>query len=256
MIKKLLKNVDYLILIIAVIIFLTGIVALKSASQGAGGDSAKYSKQIMWFLVGLGGSICLIFFDYRNLKKVSIPMYVLILFLLVMVFRTKAINGAHSWFKLGFISIQPAEFLKLVLIITIATFIEYANSKKGINKIYNLAFCVLISAIPIFLVINQPDFGTAFVCITILAMMLFSAGLDFRYILLALILMVVITPIVYNYFLPAHAKSRIDVFLNPDIDPRGAGYNVIQSKLAVRFSECFLVWVFLTEIKHKWGIFQ
>ncbi len=244
MVKKLLKNVDYLILIIVVLIFVIGVIALKSASQGAGGDSVKYTKQIAWFIVGLIGSIGIIFFDYRYLKKISIPAYLIILLFLILVLRTKSINGAHSWFKLGFMSLQPSEFLKIVLIILIATFIDYAENNKGINKIYNLFFCILIAAVPIFLVAKQPDFGTALVCLTILAMMLFSSGLDYKYIIIALALIIISAPIIYNFVLPAHAKTRIDVFLNPDLDPRGAGYNVIQSKLAVGSGMLFGMGVF------------
>lgn len=88
-------------------------------------------------------------------------------------------------------------------------------------------------AIPVFLVIKQPDYGTAMVMLAIVAFMLFVGGLNYKYIMGALLIVAIGVPIAYQYVLPEHAKSRIMVFLNPQIDPQGAGYNIIQSKLAV-----------------------
>ena len=87
--------------------------------------------------------------------------------------------------------------------------------------------------IPILLVIKQPDYGTAMVMLAIIAFMLFVGGLDYKYIIAAAIVVAVGVPLAYQYVLPEHAKARIDVFLNPNLDPRGAGYNIIQSKLAI-----------------------
>ena len=87
--------------------------------------------------------------------------------------------------------------------------------------------------IPILLVIKQPDYGTAMVMLAILAFMLFVGGLDYKYIIAAIILVAVGVPLAYQYVLPEHAKDRITVFLNPETDPQGAGYNIIQAKLAV-----------------------
>ena len=89
------------------------------------------------------------------------------------------------------------------------------------------------------LIIKQPDYGTAIAFIIAIAFILFSAGIKKRYILTILIAIVIIVPTAYFFILPEHAKTRIDVYLNPDLDPRGAGYNIIQSKLAVGAGELF-----------------
>ena len=83
------------------------------------------------------------------------------------------------------------------------------------------------------LIIKQPDFGTAAAFIVAAALMIIAAGLDKKYIIAAIILIVVSVPLIYNFILPEHAKARIDIFLNPESDPRGAGYNIIQSKIAI-----------------------
>lgn len=233
MVKKVLKNIDYVILILVIILFVIGIVALSSASQGAGEVEAKFSKQIVWFAVGLFISFCVAFFDYKNLKKITIPIYIISLIALALVLKTAPINGARSWFQIGPMSLQPSEFFKIILIISVATFIDYVSENNGINKIYNLLICFAIIAVPIFLIVKQPDYGTAIVGIVIFAMMLFSAGLNWKYIATAFVILIVAVPLLYFFVLPEHAKTRIDVFLNPNLDPRGAGYNIIQSELAI-----------------------
>ena len=87
--------------------------------------------------------------------------------------------------------------------------------------------------VPILLIIMQPDYGTAMAFVVSLVLMLCIAGIDKKYMVGALILVVIFAPIMYNFVLPDHAKSRIEVYMNPESDPRGAGYNIIQSKLAI-----------------------
>ena len=111
--------------------------------------------------------------------------------------------------------------------------IEKYKSKQNLNHPLNLALILLFAMIPILLVIKQPDYGTAMVMLAVLAFMLFVGGLDYKYIVIAAILVVTGVPLAYKYVLPEHAKDRITVFLNPETDPQGAGYNIIQAKLAV-----------------------
>ena len=96
-----------------------------------------------------------------------------------------------------------------------------------------------VVGLPVVLIIMQPDFGTAAAYIVALIMVLFVAGIDKKFIIFATILVVVGIPLAYKFVLPEHAKTRIDVYLNPELDPRGAGYNIIQSKLAVGSGELF-----------------
>ena len=85
----------------------------------------------------------------------------------------------------------------------------------------------------------QPDYGTAMAFIIASCLILFVAGIDKKYILVSCLLIAIAIPLAYNFVLPEHAKTRIQVFLNPDIDPRGAGYNIIQSKLAIGAGKLF-----------------
>lgn len=128
---------------------------------------------------------------------------------------------------------QPSEFAKIILIITLARLIDTFQKKGTLNRPQNILFLFLIIALPVFLIIKQPDYGTAMVILVTVACMLFIGGIKWRYIIGAILAVAVLIPIAYYYILPQHAKDRIEVFLNPESDPRGAGYNIIQSKLAV-----------------------
>ena len=108
-----------------------------------------------------------------------------------------------------------------------------AQKRENINKITKLFVILLTVAVPILLIIKEPDYGTAAAFIVATIMMLFTAGIDKKYIISTIIIIAVAIPVLYNYVLPDHAKQRIDVFLNPESDPRGSGYNIIQSKLAI-----------------------
>lgn len=98
---------------------------------------------------------------------------------------------------------------------------------------------LMVIGIPIGLIAIQPDIGTATSYVLAMVFMLFASGINKKYIIVSMLLIVITIPLAYTYVLPEHAKSRIDVFLNPELDPRGAGYNIIQSKLAIGAGQLF-----------------
>ena len=230
---KIIKKIDYLILIIIALIFSIGAVALYSASHGAGGIESEFDKQITWFIVGTIALIFFTFFDYKHLKKLWIPFYIVINILLIVVLFSNKNNGATSWIKFGTMSLQPSEFAKIVAVSMMAFFINYFSEKGTLNHISRLIIMLIFLSVPIGLIVIEPDYGTALVLVISSAMMLYIGGIKARYIIIATVLTAISLPLAYNYILPEHAKSRIMVYLNPESDPRGAGYNILQSKLAV-----------------------
>lgn len=116
-VKKILKSLDYMIIIISILLFGIGIVALYSANGGVNGDTSEVTKQIVWFLVGIAGMIVVLMIDYDLLGKLWIPIYILTILSLIAVLFTPPINGATSWFQFGGVSIQPGEIAKITLII-------------------------------------------------------------------------------------------------------------------------------------------
>lgn len=115
----------------------------------------------------------------------------------------------------------------------VISFIQIRNGRDEINRIGKLALILLAIAIPLVLIIVEPDYGTAAAYIVSFLLMIFVAGIDKKYIIVSILVIAIATPITYNFILPKHAKDRIDTFLNPESDPTGSGYNILQSKLAI-----------------------
>ncbi|MBQ2938423.1 MAG: rod shape-determining protein RodA [Clostridia bacterium] len=231
--KRELKNMEWGILIIAIILSIIGLVALFSATQETGYD--EFKKQIIWFMASLIIMVIVMLINYEILVKLSPIFYGIFIILLIAVLFTTPVNGATSWFNIGSFSFQPSEFAKIVVILFLALIISKMQEKyaEDINKPTRLLIIIGALAVPLLLIIKQPDYGTAMAFCIALAIMLFTSGIDKKYIIGALIIVCVSIPILYNFILPDHAKKRIDIFLNPESDPRGSGYNIIQSKLAI-----------------------
>ena len=231
--KRELKNVEWGLLISAIILSIIGIVALFSATQETGYE--EFQKQIVWVVVGIVAMIIVMLIDYEILVKISPIFYGIFIILLIGVLFTEPINGASSWFNIGGFSFQPGEFDKIFVILFLAFVISKIQYryKEEINRPTRILIILATVLVPVFLIIKEPDYGTAAAYIVALAVMLFTSGLDKKYIIGTIILILIAIPLLYFFILPEHAKERIDIFLNPESDPRGAGYNIIQSKLAI-----------------------
>ena len=231
--KKILRNIEWGILICTEILIIIGLIALFSATQNS--DYEELKKQIMWLAISAPIMVIVVLIDYEILAKISPIIYGLSIVLLIGVLFTQPINGATSWYSIGPFSFQPAEFTKIAVVLFTSYVIVkiQKNDKNGVNNIFKLGLITLCVIVPTLLIIKQPDYGTAIAFIFALAFMLFVANIDKKYIIAVALLIVILVPIAYFFILPEHAKSRIDVYLNPDLDPRGAGYNIIQSKLAI-----------------------
>ena len=228
--KRELKNVEWSILICALILSVIGLVALFSATQSTEHD--EFNKQCIWLAVSLVIMIGVMIIDYQTLVRISPVFYGLFIILLIGVLFTPEINGATSWFDIGFFSFQPGEFAKVFVILFFAMAITKIQ-ERGKAEINRPTRLLILMGVPILLIIKQPDFGTGMAFIVAAALMLITAGLDKKYIIGAIALICIAAPLIYQFVLPEHAKNRIDIFLNPESDPRGAGYNIIQSKLAI-----------------------
>lgn len=238
--NKILKNIEWGILISCVILLVIGGIALFSATQDT--NYGELKRQIMWIGVSIPIMIICILVNYETIAKISPVIYGIFIILLIGVLFTESINGASSWYTITEnIKFQPSEFAKIFVVIFfsyILTIIQRKNS-SDINRPTRLLILFSIVAVPVLLIIKQPDYGTALAFLISIVLILYVAGIDKKYILTTLILVTVAVPILYNFVLPNHAKSRIDIFLNPNLDPRGAGYNVIQSKLAIGSGQLF-----------------
>lgn len=238
--KKLLKNMEWSILIVCVILTIIGLFALFSATQSK--DYEEFRKQIKWIIISIPFLILAITIDYNAIVKFSTLAYLIELGLLIGVLFTKPISGATSWYKFGnSFSFQPSELGKVIVVLFLSFILNklQLRGRSEINRFWKLIIYLFFAAIPIGLIAIQPDLGTATAFITATVFMLFVSGIDKRYIIVALVIIAISIPLAYNYLLPEHAIRRIQVFLNPGIDPRGDGYNIIQSKLAIGAGQVF-----------------
>lgn len=235
--NKIFKNMEWWIIISAILLCIVGFVALYSASVGD--DSEYLKRQVIWFVISIVIMAIVLFIDYDILTKVSPIFYGISIISLIAVLFTKKINGASSWLNIGSFSIQPAEFAKISVVLFTSWVLGkiQERDKNDINIIWKLAIVLATVAVPVLLIILQPDFGTATAYLVALILMLFVAGIDRKYIIVAILIAVVSLPLIYMFILPNHAKTRIDVFLHPESDPKGAGYNIIQSKIAIGAGE-------------------
>jgi rod shape determining protein RodA len=238
--KKLLKNIEWSVLIVSILLVTIGAFALFSATQSS--DYVEFKKQLQWLAISIPFLILAVVIDYNVIIKFSSLAYLIIIALLIGVLFTEPISGASSWYKFGeSFTFQPSELGKVVVILFLAFILNklQLRGRKEINKIWKLGIFLGLAAIPILLIVMQPDYGTAAAFITAIVFMLFVSGIDKRYIIAVCVIVAIAIPILYNYVLPDHAVQRIKVFLNPDLDPRGAGYNIRQSKLAIGAGQVF-----------------
>lgn len=238
--KRFLRNVEWTILICSIILLLIGLIALYSATQES--EYSEFKKQILWFVISIPIIFIVMMVDYNTLAKISPFFYGVFILLLIGVLFTEPVNGARSWYEItDTLKFQPSELAKIFVIMFIAYVMVKIQKKNRneINKILKLLLLLLIIGVPLVLIIMQPDYGTAMAFVLSICLMLFVAGIDKKYIIVTFLIIAISLPIIYLYVLPEHAKTRIQVYLNPNIDPRGSGYNIIQSKLAIGAGKLF-----------------
>ena len=210
-----------------------GLVAVYSATLSYGGITS-IVVQTGACLVGAALMLLLSRFDYEQFNLLIVPVFAVSIFLLVLVLiiGTGADEvGAKSWIRFGPVGIQPAEIAKVGFIITFGY--HLSKKEKNINKLSTLIGLAAHLLIFLALIMLQPDAGSAMVFVFVFIVLLFAAGLSLKLIIPAIIVGAASLPFIYKFALSPYQQHRIQVFLNPELDPLGKGYNVIQSKIAV-----------------------
>lgn len=231
--KKPYIEYDFTLLFIALSIFCIGLLFLYSAthSQNAAIEKNLVLRQIVWMFVGLIILALLAKADYQSYVYFGYILYgISILLLILVLFVGKTRYGANRWFSLGTFTFQPSEFAKPALILALASYI--GNRKTPEVGISTILVSVLLTSIPVFLILAEPDLGTSLIMVVILFSMLFIGGARLKYLLIIIGAGLVSSPFLWH-FLKDYQKQRLLVFLNPNADPLGAGYTIIQSKIAI-----------------------
>ena len=236
--KKSYKRFDYILFMTVLLLCGYGLVMVMSATLSF--ETMSYVKsQGIATALGVVAIIILILLDYQLLGKLYIPIYVAcnILLLAVLIFGFgKEQWGSDSWLKVGPVVFQPAEFVKIGLIISLAKFID--NHKENINDPYTLLKILAFAFLPVLLILLQPDAGTAMVFAFFIAAMLFVADVKWKYIGYALSLGLMSLPVLW-FNLDKYQKDRIFNFLTPERDTSNTGYQALQGKIAIGSGKVF-----------------
>ncbi len=232
--KRLLKNFDYQLLIIALILCFYGLVVISSATQGLHvSDTFAYvRRQAIWVAVGMGGLLLAASIDYINYYRWSWYLYSCnIIFLVLVLFVGRDAGGSFRWINLGFFDFQPSELAKLIVIISLARLLVDLQNRLP-SLIRSLPLLLLFIIPPILLIFMQPDLGTALVFIVLYFAMLFMAGVPLVNLILMACAGLATIPLFWSRLLD-YQKMRLLVFLNPELDPLSYGYQLSQSMIAI-----------------------
>lgn len=238
--KKIIKKLDFNLLSIIALILVMSLFVLNSATSHL--SSSYVQKQIMWIFISILCALAILRFDYSTLTKYTRHLYVLNILLLiaVMIFGSE-IKGAKSWIRLpgNLGSIQPSELCKILIILTFAQYLVYKQGNLQTLKDIIPAF--IFVGLPAALVFIEPDLGTTLVLVFIMIGMLYVAGANPK-----ILTFIFGGGTIFSFFyiwgflkfgwwlpLKPYQLNRILVVIDPNIDPRGAGWNVWQSKIAI-----------------------
>jgi rod shape determining protein RodA len=207
-----------------------GLIVLYSA---AGGSAQPWAvKQAIIFVVFLGIAIAMSWVSESTIKSITFPLYGATLLMLIGVEALGFVSkGAQRWLEIGPIRLQPSEFMKPAIVLTLARFYELVPAGE-IRKWRAIWPAMLLLGVPAFLILVQPDLGTCIMVVLCGVTVMFLAGLPWWIFAGPAAAVAIAAPIAYN-LLHGYQRKRIDVFLNPESDPLGAGYHISQSKIAI-----------------------
>lgn len=211
-------------------LILLGLCFVQSTT-GTGPSSHYLIKQLSWTAIGL---LLFLFFArvrYRNFLTWAWVFYAAtVLLLIAVLFFGKSRGISQSWLSLGPFTLQPSEFAKLSIVLILARYLGASAGEEG--KWGILSKGLGLALLPVALVLAQPDLGTTLVFVPILLAMLWVGGAKGKHLIILILAGMVLLPVAFSH-LKEYQRNRLLVFLNPDMDPLGAGYNIIQSKVAI-----------------------
>ncbi len=233
--RRLIKNFDWGLMALILLIGMMGLGILYSALT-AGNETdvvhILFKKQMIWMGTGFIVMMIILVIDFRDLDKMNLFIYTLCVGLLISVIIFGQIGGgSRRWLLIGFVRVQPSELMKIALIISLASVYATSISNTGFN-FRKLIKPAVLCVIPFVLIVNQPDLGTGLLLLLIAGSITLFVKVERKVLYTVSGICIAAAPLLW-YGLKAYQKSRILTFLNPDRDPLGAGYHIIQSKIAI-----------------------
>jgi len=230
---RLLRRMDWSLVIAVMALMTIGVIFIFSASYRADDlpMPSFYKKQVVWVMIGAALYLALVLMDYHRFRDAAWWLYAVGLVLLVLVLvMGKKVYGAYRWLSFFGVQIQPSEFGKLATVILLGRFL--GRPGRNLKELRSMIQTLLLIGIPILLIVKEPDLGTAMVLVPVAFLMMFVAGVRVRYLAVLVLIGALLMPVAW-FGLGDYQKERILVFFDPGRDPMGAGWNKIQSEIAV-----------------------
>jgi len=232
--RRLILNFDWTLLALVLIICAIGVLNIFSASYSFSGAKANifYIKQLQWILIGLFCMSVAFCIDYRLICQNAYILHgIAVCFLIIVFFYGFATHGSQRWISLGSFSLQPSELVKLTLILSLAKYFDEHKLDQG-YYLRELGIPLLLLLVPFILILEQPDLGTGLILLIVSASLFLFVGIRLKSLAYVLSLIVLMMPVGW-YFMKEYQRERVLTFLNPERDPLGSGYHIIQSMIAI-----------------------
>jgi rod shape determining protein RodA len=238
--RRLIQYFDWGLAAITAALIASGLSTLYSATRAdqINPQNLIFYRQMIWYGIGLGVMIVSFLFSYRKVDHYAYGCYWLCILLLIAVLLFgRYVAGSRRWLILGPISIQPSEVMKLGIIILLSRYYSRIGTVHGLI-FRDLVIPILLISIPCLLIVLQPDLGTAIMILLIAGSMTIFTGIEKKTLIYLLVFGAGACPVAWH-FLKGYQKQRILTFLTSDSDPLGAGYHIIQSKIAIGSGQLF-----------------
>jgi rod shape determining protein RodA len=216
----------------AVVLATIGCVLIYSATWFGDPSLSVVKRQITWVIVGLALMTLFVIIDYHVLFDIAPILYGIgIILLLYLLFFGKLTANVKSWIRIGQFQFQPSEFMKIFTAMMLARYFDSNDRAYLTPRAFITA--MLIIGVPVGLIIIQPDFGTAASFFPLIAVAMFFGGIRARVWIAMILIVAIALPLGWAFFLKPYQKERIMIFMNPERDPLGSGYQVTQAKIAI-----------------------
>ena len=223
-------QLDWLLIFAIILLSTLGLLAINSTTHNTTIQGYFY-KQLLYVLLFTPVMIGIALTNVKFWHKYIYLLYIVGLGLLIAThFIGHKTMGATRWIRFGYFNIQPSEFMKVIIILTLA---KYFCTRSNAIKFYHIIISLVVILAPFLLIFKQPDLGTSLIFLLTGIIMLFISGLAMKYFITCGFLAIITAPLLWLFALYEYQKKRILIFLNPESDPLGNGYNIIQSKIAI-----------------------
>jgi rod shape determining protein RodA len=232
--RRLLLHFDWTIFWSVVALAGIGLVSVMSASYNGPHHPLDplVIRQAVWVGIGVVVMLAAVLFDYRSLQTYAYPAYVVTLALLIAVeVIGHSTGGSRRWINMGFFHLEPSELAKLAVVLVMVRYLREEPPKGG-WQLRQMIIPAILLGVPVALVLKQPDLGTALVLVLITVTLVFVSGLNWRTMLLLGVIGLSAAPLSWHFLKP-YQRQRLVSFINPQADPLGSGYHIIQSEIAI-----------------------